>query len=154
MNEHDDAPVAPKRDPMDGSFGVVVEHDMNASPAAIYRAWTEEFDTWFASPGRIRMVAQEGEPFWFDVTFNDERHPHHGRVMRLVADRLVEMTWVTGRDGTWGAETLVSVELSETSLGTRVRLKHGGFYDEPAAVQHGEAWPRVLEHLDEVLARR
>lgn len=153
MNEHDEAPVAPKLDPKDGSFGVVVEHDVNASPAAIYRAWTQEFDTWFASPGQIRMVAQEGEPFWFDVAFDDERHPHHGRVMRLVADRLVEMTWVTGRDGTWGAETLVTVELSETSGGTRVRLTHGGFYDERAAVQHEEAWPRVLEHLDEVLAR-
>jgi uncharacterized protein YndB with AHSA1/START domain len=152
MTEDDDSTVSPRRDPSDGSFAVVVENDMMAAPDAIYRAWTQGFDTWFAAPGQIRMVAQEGEPFWFDVVFENERHPHHGRLMRLDPDRLIEMTWVTGKNGTWGAATLVTVELVGQAAGTRIRLTHRGFYDEPAARQHAEAWPHVLEHLDDVLA--
>jgi uncharacterized protein YndB with AHSA1/START domain len=81
------------------------------------------------------------------------RHPHHGRFTQLEADHLVEMTWVTGRAGTEGAETTVRVELLATPGMTTVILTHRGFYDEPAARQHAQAWPKVLEHLDDVLAR-
>jgi uncharacterized protein YndB with AHSA1/START domain len=152
VTKNDNSVVSPRRDRADGSFDVVLQCDMKATPDAIYKAWTAQIDTWFAAPGQIRMVAQEGEPYWFDVVFNNEHHPHHGRLMRLHPDQLVEMTWVTGKNGTWGAETLVTVELKGNASGTSVRLTHRGFFDEPAAKQHGEAWPQVLEHLDEVLA--
>jgi uncharacterized protein YndB with AHSA1/START domain len=42
---------------------LVVEREMRASPTAVYRAWTEEFDSWFASPGQIRMRPVVDEPF-------------------------------------------------------------------------------------------
>jgi uncharacterized protein YndB with AHSA1/START domain len=150
--EGTDSEPTPRREPSDGSYEIVVEQSLKATPDAIYRAWTHDFDSWFASPGALKMVAKVGEPYWFEVNFNDDRHPHHGRIIHLEPGHLIAMTWVTGKNGTWGAETLVTVALAPDGDGTKVRLTHGGFYDEPAARQHAESWPGVLAHLDEVLA--
>jgi uncharacterized protein YndB with AHSA1/START domain len=146
--------AGPQHDPTSDTYEVVVVRAMDASPSDIYHAWTREFDTWFALPGALTMTPSAGEPYWFDVEFEGARHAHYGKFIGLETDRLIEMTWVTGRGGTLGAETLVTVELHPYSGATMVRLRHGGFYDVDSARQHGEAWPKVLEHLDDVLARR
>lgn len=128
-----------------------IEQTMNASPSAIFHAWTEAFDTWFASPGAIRMSAVVGEPYWFEVIHDGNRHPHYGRFLALERGRLIEQTWVTGRDGTEGAETVVRIELDPTGPGTVLRLTHGGFASDESAHRHAGAWPQILIHLDEVL---
>jgi uncharacterized protein YndB with AHSA1/START domain len=133
---------------------LTVDRVMAASPAAIYRAWTEQFDTWFAQPGVIRMRAGEDEPFFFEVSHEGARHPHYGRFLTLTQDRRVEMTWLTGEAGTKGAETVVSVELTPDGPGTRLRLTHAGFADEASAKQHEAAWPEILAHLDDRLTER
>ena len=134
-------------------FDVTVEREMAASPEAIYRAWTEQFDLWFAAPGHVLMRAEVGEPFAFQTIHEDSMQPHYGRFLALKPGRHVEMTWVTGRLGTAGAETVVSVELTpgDGGTGTRLRLTHSGFYDQAAADKHEEAWARHVL-LDDVLA--
>lgn len=136
---HPDLPARPHE--------LVVERVMAAPPAAIYRAWTERFDSWFAEPGVIRMNPVEGEPFFFETAYEGGRHPHYGRFLTLERDRLVKLTWVTGVDGTAGAETVVTLELAPAGTGTRLRLTHSGFYDEAAARQH-EVWSVILAELD------
>jgi uncharacterized protein YndB with AHSA1/START domain len=147
-----DAPTSPDRLPRPDLSGrphtVTVERDMTASADALFRAWTERFDTWFARPGIVRMRPQVDEPFYFEVEHEGARHAHHGRFLALEPDRLVELTWTTGRGGTDGAETVVRVELTGTGAGTHLRLTHAGFYDEPTAKQHEDAWHHVLAHLD------
>ncbi|MGW6984397.1 SRPBCC family protein [Streptomyces sp. NPDC054932] len=135
-------------------YGLTAERVMKASPGAVYRAWTEGFDTWFAEPGMIRMRAVVDEPFVFVTRHEDQLHPHYGRFLELEPQRLVTLTWVTGAMGTEGAETVVTVELEPSPQGgTRLRLTHSGFYDRAGAQRHDSAWAdHVLPHLDAVLS--
>lgn len=132
-------------------FNLTTEYQMNASPSALYKAWTEQFDRWFAAPGTVWMVPEINMPFFFetvhkfDETKPANRYPHYGRFLRLVPDRLVEITWVTGAGGTNGAETVVTVQLTSQGTGTHLYLTHAGFFDEASRDQHAQAWPLVLE---------
>ena len=129
-----------------------MERIMHAAADSIYRAWTVEFDSWFATPGLIRMRPVQGEPFYFEVVHEGLRAPHYGRFLALDPDRVVELTWVTGKGGTDGAETVVRVELTPMESGTRLRLTHSGFDSESALARHRDSWPAVLAHLDDQLA--
>ncbi|HEV7958492.1 MAG TPA: SRPBCC domain-containing protein [Acidimicrobiales bacterium] len=132
---------------MDHDVSLLVERAMAAPPRQIYDAWVRHLDTWFAAPGSISM--HDGlVPFWFATEHEGARHSHYGRFLTLDEPSVIEMTWVTGRGGTNGAETVVRVELMPAATGTALTLRHSGFYDEVARDQHLEAWPRVLEHLD------
>ncbi len=130
-------------------FSLTVERVMGASSDTLYRAWTEAFDCWFAAPGTVVMTGAVNSVFFFEVEAQGQRHPHYGRFLRLEPGRLIELTWVTGKGGTGGAETVVTVHLVPHDAGTHLRLTHAGFADEMSRNQHEGAWPMVLDHLDD-----
>ncbi len=133
---------------------VTVERDMMASTSVLYLAWTEQIDRWFACPGSVLMRSAVNEPFFFETLHENIRQPHYGRFLRLEKDSLVELTWVTGPPGTRGAETVVTIELATKGTGSHLRLTHAGFPDEESRDKHAEAWPLVLDALDNAFSAK
>ena len=131
---------------------ISVEKHMNAGAADLYNAWTERFDLWFAQPGELIMTPEIDKPFFFYNRHDWGRHAHYGRFLELEQDRLIEMTWLTGRPGTIGAETVIRIELIPQDEGTLLRMTHSGFDDEEAAKGHKDNWPLALDELDQILA--
>jgi uncharacterized protein YndB with AHSA1/START domain len=141
-NAKDNAEAADpiRSDPGARSFAARAERDLSAPVEAIYRAFTTDWERWFAAPGTAVIEAIVGHPWFFETRHDQQRHPHYGRFLRLDPARTVVTTWVTGAHGTDGAETVLTVELQVRKGGTHVVLIHEGFYEAAAATQHEEAW--------------
>lgn len=127
------------------------------SAERLYTAWTTGWELWLADRDTVRATAREGEPFCFAVTEPGTTpavcHPHYGRFLELVADRLVRCTWVTR--GTVGAETQLLVQFAPVADGgTHCTLTHSGFADTSTREQHAAAWPAVLAAQGNRLASR
>ena len=140
----DPGPAAPGGEPRGGRVpGFVVEPMMRGSATEMYRARTEGLDRRFAVPGAVASEARVGRPFHFETEFEGSRHPHYGPFPTLDPPRRLAWTRVT-------AETLATVDPAEGRPGCLLRMRHTGYLDEPARRRHEEAWPRVLERMDEL----
>lgn len=126
---------------------------MTAEAQDIYKAWTDRFDWWFAEPGELMMFPEIDRPFFFNNRKDWGSHPHYGRFVELDKNKLVVMTWVTGKGGTEGAETVIRLELTALATGTHVLLTHSGFRDEISCKAHKDNWPQGLQVLDECLQK-
>jgi uncharacterized protein YndB with AHSA1/START domain len=128
-----------------------VERVMRASSHALYESFTTGWEGWFALEGALVAAPVVNGQLFFVVEHEGKRHPHYGRFLALEPDRRVELTWLTGIDGTQGAETVLSVDLEPRSTGCALTLTHRGFYDHERADHHGKSWEQILVGLDKRL---
>lgn len=126
----------------------------------VYDAWTIGWGLWFAEASSVHTTPRVGAPFCFDVLAPAgperpaTRHAHYGRYLELVPQTRVRCTWVTGPNGTAGAETVLTIELRDDGHGgTQCALTHEGFATAEAAARHADAWPLVLAAQADALAR-
>lgn len=130
------------------------EHTVGAKPSVVFAAWTSRFDCWFAQAGTVSMVPEPGRPYFFYNRDEWGRHPHYGRFLDVIENRLIEMTWMTGNgtaEGTAGAETVLRIELLPKGAATQIRLTHSGFVSEESCIGHKENWPLALQELHNAL---
>ena len=74
----------------------------------------------------------------------------HGEYLQIDPPRLLEFTWIASWAGPMN--TVVRIELSPSSGGTLVRLRHSGF-TTPAQLQAHRGWPQVLGWLQAFLEK-
>jgi uncharacterized protein YndB with AHSA1/START domain len=127
---------------------------MRARADAVHRSFTTGWEGWFALPGGlIANPVPQGQLF-FVVEFEGRRHPHYGRFLTVEPGRKVELTWVTGIEGTQGAETVLSIDIEPDDDGCLLTLTHRGFYEKDRADGHGKSWERILADLDRRLTAK
>jgi len=144
----------PRPDLSERPLTMTCKHTVQASPRAVFDAWTVKLDSWFAQAGTLFMTAEPGRPYFFYNRDDWGRHPHYGRILDIIEGRLIEMTWMTGNGtavGTQGAETILRIELTPKEAATQIRLTHSGFVSEVSQKGHAENWPLALKLLDDAL---
>jgi len=134
-------------------FGLTAERFIPLSSEKLFKAWTTQFDLWFAAPGSLLTKGEINSPFFFETYFEGIHHPHYGRFLRIEENKLIEFTWVTGEGGTEGIETVVTVILDQQEHGTSLHLSHKGFANEVSRDRHQDAWPHILIQLEERMSR-
>jgi uncharacterized protein YndB with AHSA1/START domain len=122
---------------------------LKASPAAVYRAWTNAMTLreWFCDT--VQINAREGAPFFFGW---NEGFYAVGNFTELKPDERLAFTWY-GKDEP--APTQVEVILEGQGEATRVTLKQHGVGADAAwkttIQQMDEGWRGSLENLQSVL---
>lgn len=145
--------TAPGQDP------VITEADFTASPARLFKAWTEpnEIRAWFGGgPGRVSnaMIDLRVGGVWrfvFDDTpgaFNALR----GEYIEIVRDQRLVFSWIhqkTRQDGVLEetAASQVTVEIAPNGTGARMTVRHEGIARESGRIGVSEGWCYGLSSL-------
>ncbi|GGB80697.1 SRPBCC family protein [Dyadobacter sediminis] len=133
-------------------YSLQAERLMALSMETLFSAWTIQLDLWLASPASFLGKPEVNAPFYFETMHEGIRYPHYGRFLCMEHNQ-IELTWVSGENGTKGSETVLTITLSVHANGTHLHLTHTGFPDETSRDRHQEAWPALLQQLEARMSR-
>jgi uncharacterized protein YndB with AHSA1/START domain len=127
------------------TVSVVVERDLPQPPEKVWRALTEPtlIEQWLMKNDFEPVV---GHRFKFSADWGSV----DGEVKTVEPDKRLVYTWAA-----FGAETLVTWDLTSAGSGTRVRMEQSGFRaDQPQFTEGAKGgWQRFFAALEAILAR-
>ncbi len=137
-------------EPATETLSVVVEREIPYPPEKIWRALTQPhlIEEWLMKNdfkpvvGHSFSLRRDPVPNWNGVIDCE--------VLAVEPNRELSYTW-----GTMGVNTVVTLTLTPTSMGTHLRVEQTGFRpDRPQNFQGAKyGWQKFLGNLEEVLAR-
>ena len=142
---------------MSAQPSLTLQRRLNASPAKVFRAWTEpaQILKWMHPNGNemihVEVEARVEGHFQLVMRGADGvEHAVSGRYLDVVPDAKLVFTW------TWQStperESLVTVALRPDGDGTLLTLTHEQFVDEAARDAHASGWTSALDGLERYLA--
>ncbi len=148
-----------------GSDPVVVENTFKASPARVFRAWTDpaELKAWFGlaphSMAAVEVDVREGGAWRFTLPPTEiSRDALHGTYVTVEPERRLVFTWCHEREFADGRvevtpESRVTVTFEPAGEGTVVRLTHVGIRREDARKGVGSGWSASFGSIAALLDR-
>ena len=135
-----------------GAFTAQATRDYDASPQAVFRAWTDPVAarSWLCSGGDARMDPVVDGLYYLAMRYQGNVYPHYGRYLRVEPARALEFTWMS--EGTRGKESVVTLDFAAHEGGTRLTLRHEGLPDEAMQRDHADGWRGLFEDLAKALA--
>lgn len=134
---------------------IVVERTMPHSADKVWRALTTSHlvaewlmqNNFEPAVGHRFTFRATPVPGWSGVT--------NCEVLEVDRPRRLAYTWGDGTESDTGLKTVVTWTLTPEGAGTRVRMEHSGFrpQDERGYAGMGSGWPRILERLEQIVAR-
>ncbi|WEK49702.1 MAG: SRPBCC domain-containing protein [Candidatus Kaistia colombiensis] len=139
---------------------LTLKHQMKASPARIFKAWTDpsKLVHWFG-PSETEdgsVVAETdlrvGGAYHIRFKTSDgQQHDASGTYQEIVPDQKLVFTW------TWLAapdqQTLVTITLRGEEGGTMLTLTHALLADEAALASHKTGWNGAIDRLERFVTR-
>jgi uncharacterized protein YndB with AHSA1/START domain len=142
---------------MSAKPSLTLQRRLNASPAKVFRAWTEpaQILKWMHPSGTEMLHAEvearvEGRFQLVMRGADGAEHAVSGRYLEVVPDAKLVFTW------TWRSaperDSLVTVALRQDGDGTLLTLTHEQFADEDARDKHASGWASGLDGLERYFA--
>jgi len=136
------------------------EIDIKAAPHKVYAAWTqpEQFVKWFGprTSGSVEVGHFDctvGGSYDVTMVFDDgDRVQLFGAYQELDPPKKIVLTWQWKNSPTSSNETLVTVDLMPSDLGTRLTLTHERFLTPEARDSHHQGWEPILVRLASILS--
>ena len=139
-----------------GDDPIIVEAYLDASPAEVFRAWTNPIaiKRWFGTvPNSLQSATVDlrvgGEWRFVEHKSGKESNGFEGEYVAIEPERLLIFTWVkfaTDANGEWSSTqpSRVEVGLSRSGTGTDLRVTHSGIVDDEMRRGFVTGWNRGI----------
>ena len=127
------------------TLSVIVERELPFPPAKIWRALTQPhlIEEWLMKTDFKPVMDQQ-------FTLSGDWGAVNCRVVELDANKSLSYTW-----DAFGLESVVTWTLTETAMGTHLRMEQAGFNPDQTQFYQGAqaSWPGFLTKLEEVVSK-
>jgi uncharacterized protein YndB with AHSA1/START domain len=138
-----------------------IERLIAAPRDQVYAAWSDpaQLRQWF---GPDAVTTQElvadvrvgGEFRWRLINSDGEEMTARGEYQEVEPGRKISFTWQWDDDQNWeNHRSVVTIELSDVSGGTQLRLTHQQLPNEQSRDNHNEGWTSLLNKLEKFFDR-